>query len=153
MSLFRNRQSWPPSLRTWPPPPNPDDADYIAEQERLCYEVQYKAYEIFKSPEDLSRLREATGWHVKYTPESATYRDFVFGIIDVERGVAPEAIALVLYHMAAVEHMSGERVEKHCDAVDYWYEKIKCVLLCIYWKVALNVLKQLRPLLDGAVVL
>lgn len=126
MSLFRNRQSWPPSSHLpFPPVPNPDDADYIAEQERLCYEVQYRAYDIFKSPEDLSRLREATGWRVSSTPASATYRDFSFGVtLGVERGVAPEAIALVLYHMAAVEHMSGPAVEKHCDAVDYWYEHI-----------------------------
>lgn len=74
----------------------------------------------FTSPEALKRLRESSGLRTKQTPAWATWREFR-QFTTAGWGIAGEAVALTLYHLAANEGKSGEEIERLRDAVElYW---------------------------------
>ncbi|VDB87209.1 unnamed protein product [Peniophora sp. CBMAI 1063] len=97
------------------------DDEYFESLE-LELELQDKARAAFRERSDWVCLRSEAGWVVRSTPACATHEDFRRGHM-AHSGVAAEALALVFYYMAAVEHLSGDEIERYWRAVDYYFEK------------------------------
>lgn len=126
MSLNLRRVSWPPSSRPARRKPQELDIDEDFGSFQNFYELVGKAKEVFKSPGDLWGLREKSGWRVSSTPSWATNTHFQCGPAAI-LGVAAEAIALLFFYLATVEHESGEELERRWDAIDFYFEKSQYV--------------------------
>ncbi|VDC03027.1 unnamed protein product [Peniophora sp. CBMAI 1063] len=89
-----------------------------AEQLVMDVRLSETCRKIFRSPEDLYRLRQASQLHSDATPPWAGYAEFRKYTHSIW-GTAAEALALTLYHLAASEGMSGKEVDRRRGAAEF----------------------------------